>query len=160
MRTPFQHQSLSWSENTSTSYLPSTWHLWSTQTMFHYTTPAFSLTTQYVASTYLCLRSVYIARSTDSCCIKDSKTGCDKGQGDWEKTFSGSTFSQTYITMFRSPAVRAWEVMLQHACKYYETLKFKRGTVNAIIRPSSGWGWNLNWKQIQFFNTLLQGHLW
>ena len=32
--------------------------------------------------THLCLSSVLTVRSTDSCCIKDSKTGCDKGQGD------------------------------------------------------------------------------
>ena len=57
--------------------------------------------------TYLFFSSVLIVRSTDSCCIRDSNTGCDKGQGVWEKASSGLTFSQTYITTLRSAAVRA-----------------------------------------------------
>ena len=56
---------------------------------------------------YLCLSSVLIVRSTDSCCINDSSTGCDRGQGDCEKSSAGSKDSHTYITTFRSAAVKA-----------------------------------------------------
>lgn len=47
--------------------------------MFYYIIFVFSLIIQYVVSIYLCLRFVYIVRFIDSCCIKDSKIGCDKG---------------------------------------------------------------------------------
>lgn len=49
--------------------------------MFHYTTPAFSLTTQYVASTYLCLRSVYIARSKIVAVLETARLVVTKDKG-------------------------------------------------------------------------------